>query len=372
MTAPKKEQAPYKQLGDTLLHMIGNQRQSWVADLLGVSQEAVSQWCSGKKKPSLFYLVELAYQFGAEPDNLAQLAGYDPETARQLYAQRFVSFFDLEYLESQKEYIYQARIGGNPQLAQDMADAFFSLINRKRGQIADTKFFPEIEKIQARVWVEQAIAFRETCQTSHVDQALQFAHGIKTIGQQYGDYEIIALGHACATDTHYISKRWRNAIHEANQGKKLYEGGQEKDFDNILLMLRTEVMSHALLHQTDEFKHAAAKAAKRVQNGQFIHTEVVCTLFEGISTGQGILRLKDAPETLGKARDFLSQTQKEHTQKPTFRYIQIARSGLQSALHLGMDTSSYVKEAEEACKLAQEHKYLRYVDQLNTLLRKGG
>jgi transcriptional regulator with XRE-family HTH domain len=372
MASQKKEQVPYKQLGDALLRMIGNKTQSWVAGLLGVTQEAVSLWCSGKKQPSLFYLIELAYQFNEEPGVLAQLAGYDPQMARQLYAQRFVSFFDLEYLKSQEKYIYQARIGGNPQLAQEMAEAFSALINRKGNQIAHAKFFPEIEKIQARIWVEQAIAFRETCQANQVDQALKFANGIKTIGQKYGDYEIIALGNACATDTHYISKRWRNAIYEASEGKKLYDGGQEKDFDNILLMLRTEIMSHALLSQVDEFKRAATKAIKRVQHRQFIHTEVVCTLLEGVSTGQGILRLKDAPETLDKARDFLSQTQKEHTQKPTFRYIQIARSGLQSALHLGMDTGPYVKVAEEALRLAQGHKYLRYVDQLNTLLRKVG
>lgn len=372
MAVPKKEPVPYKQLGDTLLRMISNRKQTWVADLLGVSQEAVSQWCSGKKQPSLFYLVELAYQFGEEPGALAQMAGYDPQVARQLYAQRFVSFFDLEYLENQAQYIYLARINGNPQLAQEMAEAFSALINRKGGQIAHAKFFPEIEKIQAHVWAEQAIAFRETCQTNQVDRALKFANDIKNIGQKYADYEIIAKGNACATDTHYISKRWRNAINEAHEGRKLYDSGQEKDFDNILLMLRTEVMSHALLQQENEFKRVAAKAIKRVQNGQFIHAEVVCTLLEGVSTGQGILHLKDAPETLDKARDFLDQTQKEQTQQPTFRRIQIARSGLQSALHLRIDTSPYVKEAEEACWLAQEHKYLRYVDQLNTLLKKAG
>lgn len=125
-------------------------------------------------------------------------------------------------------------------------------------------------------------------------------------------------------------------------------------------------------HREDDFKRAATHAMKRVQNGQFIHSEVVCTLLEGVSTGQGILRLKEAPETLDKARDFLYQTQKDQVQHPTFRFIQIARSGLQSALHLGIDTSPYIKEAEEALRLAQMHKYLRYVDQLNTLLKKVG
>lgn len=370
MVAKKKEEAPYKQLGDTILRIIGNKTQTWVASLIGVSQVAVSQWCSGQKKPSLFYLVELAYQFGEEPSALAQLAGYDAETARQLYAQRFVSFFDLEYLESQAKHIYQARISGNPQLAQDIADAFSSLLNRKRDQIADAKFFPEIEKIQARVLVEQAIAFRETCQTDQVHHALRFAGSIKTIGQKYADFDIIALGNACATDTYYINKRWRSAIDEAHEGRKLYDGGQEKDFDNILLMLRTQVMCHALLHQEKEFKTAAAEAMKRVRNGQFMQAEAVCTLLEGISTGQGILKIKDAPETLDKARDFFHQTQKEYAQKPAFRFIQIARSGLQSAQHLMIDTTPFLKEAEEALKLAQELKYLRYIDQLNALLKK--
>lgn len=370
MAVPKKEPVPYKQLGDTLLRMISNQKQTWVADLLGVSQEAVSQWCSGQKKPSLFYLVELAYHFGEEPSALAQLAGYDPETARQLSAHRFVSFFDMEYLESQEQHIYQARIGGNPELAQAMADAFFSLVSRKRGQIADAKFFPEIEKIQARVLVENAIAFRETCQTKQVHDTLKFADGIKTIGEKYADYDIIALGNACATDTYYISKRWQSAIAQAQEGRKLYDGAQEKNFDNILLMLRTEIMCRALLHQENEFKQTAAQAMKRVYNKQFTQPEVVCTLLEGISTGQGILHMKEAPETLEKARDYFDQAQKEHAQKPAFRFIQIARSGLQSAQHLKIDTSPYVKEAEEALRIAQEHHYLRYIDQLNALLKK--
>jgi transcriptional regulator with XRE-family HTH domain len=68
----------YKQLGDVLLTAFGNsETQQSLARRLYVSQVAVHNWLSGKRRPLPGILGQLAALFDISPDDLAQLAGYD-------------------------------------------------------------------------------------------------------------------------------------------------------------------------------------------------------------------------------------------------------------------------------------------------------
>jgi transcriptional regulator with XRE-family HTH domain len=68
----------YKQLGDVLLTAFGNsETQQSLARRLYVSQVAVHNWLSGKRRPLPGILGQLAAFFDLSPNELAQLAGYD-------------------------------------------------------------------------------------------------------------------------------------------------------------------------------------------------------------------------------------------------------------------------------------------------------
>jgi len=79
-------QRPYKALGDVLLGAIGNGKtQKSIALCLHVSQVAVHNWLSGKRRPQPGTTGQLAALVGISPDYLADLAGYvDPDAREKL------------------------------------------------------------------------------------------------------------------------------------------------------------------------------------------------------------------------------------------------------------------------------------------------
>jgi transcriptional regulator with XRE-family HTH domain len=69
----------YKALGDMLLRAIGNKRQAQVARISYVSQPAVHNWLTGKRRPQPGTLGLLAAELQLLPHHLAHLAGYDDD-----------------------------------------------------------------------------------------------------------------------------------------------------------------------------------------------------------------------------------------------------------------------------------------------------
>lgn len=69
---------PFKELGDVLQRAFGNREaQICLARRLFVSQVAVHNWLSGKRRPRPGHLGQLAAIYDLSPEYLAQLAGYD-------------------------------------------------------------------------------------------------------------------------------------------------------------------------------------------------------------------------------------------------------------------------------------------------------
>jgi transcriptional regulator with XRE-family HTH domain len=367
MVPNEKHTKPYAALGAILSKAIGRQgkSQSWVAELCDVSQAAVSQWLSGDKKPTTSHLADLARWFSLDPDELAKAAGYDSQRVIKLCTNRSVSFLDLEHFRLDVKHIYAARVSGDPQLTIEMANDVDYLIRGKKKELVGSSFYSEVQTIHARVLSEKAIAIREICSSDEVlNYVAPIALEIQRIGELHGDDNIFTLGSSCLTDAHYIHKSRRDAIKHARYALTL-----STDLDNRLLLIRTLLMCLALSNDKDEFEHVSRNAMKLVHEGQYLHAEVVCTLLEGMSTGQGILGIKDTFDSLEQARIFHRLAQEENAHLPAFRYIQLGRSGLQSAQYLQTkDTNEFEKYALEALNIARERGYQRYIDQLLALI----
>lgn len=359
---------PYDNLGKALMRDLRRTNQSSLAKSIGVSQSTVSQWLKGKKRPQPVYLIELAHRFDLDLNEYAVLADYDSEQLHELYFRRYRSPIDPEFMSVYAYSVYSVRIAGQPQLCIQMADDLETLLDRRPG----TKHGKEIQKIRARVLSEKAIAIRETCSTNEVLSRIKpISQALLEIGERYDDLSIVGLSHACLVDAYYIYKLKREAINQAYQGiAALKNSKNPEDIDNRLLMMRTLLVCLSLLHEKETFEKEAAKAIGYVDRGEFTHAEVVCTLLEGIATSQGNLRISGALDTLDLAWQYYGQAKRETNSLLSFRFIQLARSGLQSAHNLGTkDTSEFETRVLEGLRLAQEHGYKRYTDQLNTLCK---
>lgn len=360
---------PFEALGRELTHHLGQTSQSLIAKRLGISQAAVHQWLTGKKKPLRIFLVSLAHHFDIDLVTCSRLAGYDPTEITELYHDQFISSLDLELLKLNQQSVYQARIKGEPKFATELADTIEVVIQKKTMM----KSVPEVEKILAHILSEKAIAIREICAKQEViNRVKPLATKIIQIGEKYEDCSILGLAHACLADAYYIFGMRREAIKEAREGVNiLSESKRPEDLDNRLLMMRTLLICLSLIKDKENFIKESALAMRLIRGGQFVHPEVACTLLEGMGTGQGNLGLQQALATIDLAWTYYDKTRKENNDSPAFRFIQLGRGGLQSASNLGTkDLIMFEEKAIQALRLAEQHGYTRYIDQLNDLCKK--
>jgi len=299
----------------------------------------------------------------------AILADEEPDRLIELYRHLFYTSVDLDFLKAYQQNVYKSRIASSPRVAIDLAEDFEQFIKRK----SSWKYIDEIEKIQAHILSEKAIAIREVCAKNEVIARVKpLADKMFEIGEKHGDYSIIGLAHACLTDAYYIYGMRRDAIDEAYKGVKILSDSKEvKDLDNRLLMTRTLLVCLSLVDERETFIEESAEAMKLIKSGQFAQAEVVCTLLEGMSTGQGNLKMNQSLDTLELAWAYYNQALRENADTPQFRYIQLGRGGLQSALKLGTDDIKEFKaKAVQARYFAQENGYARYIEQLDLLCKK--
>ncbi len=93
------------------------------------------------------------------------------------------------------------------------------------------------------------------------------------------------------------------------------------DLDNRLLLYRTLMVSLALqqtkggYQDLSEFKTITKSAMKLIDNQAYTHGEVAIAVLEGMSTGQGILKMDATFATLEKAWDLYKSTQQLNPNK---------------------------------------------------------
>lgn len=381
MAPQEKRPRPFEKLGNQLTCNLVRHGQSQIAEWLGISQPAVSDWFEGKKRPTLYHLVELVLRFDLDLDEYAKLAGYDVERARALYAQHFLTSFNLESLILHQEYIYKTRIAGRPHLAIEHADDILALILKllERSKSA-LKYLNDVHKIRVRILSEKAIAILETCKWYEAVERVQpLTVQMYAIGNSNADASMIAIAESCLSDAFYINRNRVSAIRYAHFGlatlDSLGSSMSGEYLDNRLLIHRTLMVSLALQQEksgfkdVSEFQKISKSAMKLVDNYEYTNVEAAIAVLEGMSTAQGILKMGATFDTLEKAWNLYNHEQQPNQDKPIFRFIQLSRSGLQSAHHLKIrDTDVLEIDAQAALIPAKEQRYFRYIEQLNALL----
>jgi DNA-binding CsgD family transcriptional regulator len=256
--------------------------------------------------------------------------------------------------------IYQVRVGGNPQLAIDMA-AFLS------DQVQDT--LPEapclcyqeaLLRLEAQAWLEGGTAHLETALPHEVVGKVQpIVHQIAAAAQQAGDGTILAQGYLLLGGA-------SNIAHDYARGRAFYAQALGC-LDTVELQLRAwrGLAIAAAYRQDPEAVEAATSQVRRlIDGGRFSRLEQVCETLEGLGKAQGVVGLATAYAWLEEAEGLL-----DRIQRPPLRALQLVVSRLEVIRRLDPgETTARERLGSEGLALARAHGYVRHIHLIETLL----
>jgi hypothetical protein len=110
--------AKYPELTNILSPAIRSRSQQWVADKCGVSQEAVSGWKSGNKRPTIRHLAILVSHFDLDISQVAKAAHYDPSDIQDIMDTSII-LRAASYPGEPRERLYSERVCPGPPAEPD-------------------------------------------------------------------------------------------------------------------------------------------------------------------------------------------------------------------------------------------------------------
>lgn len=88
--------------GDALKVLLGDRPQQWLANELGVSQSAISQWIKAQTEPLPPRVFEIERVLGVEPGTLSRLLGYRPDDGADTLSVEAAILADPSLTDDQK------------------------------------------------------------------------------------------------------------------------------------------------------------------------------------------------------------------------------------------------------------------------------
>jgi len=161
---------------------------------------------------------------------------------------------------------------------------------------------------------------------------------------------------------YYLTSEYSTAI-------KCFLGALERitDPEEKIWLLAPLAVSLASLGEERKLEHVEAMARRFIEDGSFVHMEIVSRGLEGIGRAQGLLRQSKALKTLDEAMSIYSRIKQQESKMP-FREVELARSKLEVVHYLQPNDSSIESIGVQGIHLAQEYGYPRHAQHMMRLL----
>jgi len=268
-------------------------------------------------------------------------------------------------------WIYRARVGGDPQLALDMAENMAREI--ERAELAASVGAGEfLRSILARVLYEQAVSVAELFPRELVWRGIDpiVAH-LELVAERSKDHsEADGLALSLRGNIHYVTKDYPKAIRDLTQATALLT----KRPDQYLWAARALLLGRAYANDPEGFSRDEKEVIRVIEAGRLsghLQEHIVHTK-EGHGRGLAILGQEDkAFRVLDEAGVIHERATSPTVPIVPMRGVQLARSRLEILLLTQRgDKDSIEREGRLALRIAKEHRYERHGAQIEGLLKK--
>lgn len=363
---------PYKELGDLLKESLKRKgrSESWLARQLGISPAAVSQYCSGEKRPQTLFLALIAEWFNLDLDGLLEAGHYggsQRERAKTVYSASFSS--KLDDIGEKLDWICQIHLGGKPSMAVDLVGKIWrdlDIIKQRRLPYfsrGDEEQFSRLCALADHRYTGAAI---DMLPQKELEVLEPYPDNILEIAEKIGDRSLKNVSHYFAAALKFQQKKYRQSLEGLKEVTTAY--GPE---EIVLLARRTRLLAHGYLNDKEAFKRELKdkETQQIIDRGLSNNSSWIPLMYETRGRVQGKFGI------VNEAQKSLEEAQKIYDgQSPGHKYryvgVEIKHTQLVVALETPdkRDINFIQKVAGEARILAREHNCRRIEQDIDHIL----
>jgi hypothetical protein len=275
----------------------------------------------------------------------------------------------LQRIEELFKLMFRVRVEENAPLALELIQVLLGLIDDAIVKNTDASIRERLYKLRLNVLLEEERTYQliygpnqllKTTKplTERIIKQAQVLHDPALEGLAY-----FIKGQAYYMASRFHKSRCRTAITALKKAKE-----NISDLEDVLLCHRHEALCWAYLGDKEEFGKLAKQGEVLISQGKEAHSLMTISLVEGLGRGWGLLG--DEAKALHMLHDEYSKVTKSYAISGSAGVfpIQIMRSRVDVAIHLGNQDRRYIEEqGKEVIRLSKE-RYPKYTLEINALL----
>jgi transcriptional regulator with XRE-family HTH domain len=353
----------YPKLRDLLKSHIGrkeNQKtQAEVALVVGVSQETVSYWVNGKKRPSLTHVKPLSICLGIKYETLLMAADYDMATddiSELNLNEQSLSYFELlvRSIVAQVLDVPVMRFSGNRPQAIVVSERLRKHFQEIEQSMPKSKRIDLLRKLHAQLIIDAALAHLKNEPSPAIDRELeQLRAELWALAEQedLSEYTIGALTQLYDGIQFYLRGDYETAI------KHLKYATDLDIKSSLVYVLKMLAVSYAYLGREREFIVINEKMEQLLRSDTLPHIGYTLTILETQARCFGLLHNTNEWRSYWDAG--WKMVKQQEIVMPG-RVMQFYRTKFEVLQKQGGDKEEMIRAAKEGLRLANEQRFERY------------
>lgn len=365
-----------REIGDMLSRALGSRSQESLAQQVGVSQEQISNYLSGKCIPPAVRIPLLAAALQLDFDTLWAATGYT--TDKLLYSKDvYVTQASLGDLVGSHHELIQAISemweGGMPDRAITSAVPLNKTLQVQGNRYAKTKYHVEFLYLRSRLLCELGCAYTVSLTAEDALGPIndvanqQFSIAIELAEHGSNDAVPMAFAYRSLGDAYYALRKCDEAQRNYN-----YALSYEKNELRRMEIIRGLALTAAYKDKLREYKDIDRQIKTCLDSNAHVDARTASTLLEAEGRALALFYDPSAWTTLLHATEAMERVGVQG-ENLICRRLQLIRSRIVAQLYLeglDFDKDDLVQNVEDAMTLARRHRYHKYAEEIRKLLHE--